>query len=172
MASSLTAIPNFTVRPAKLASSDFDLFVSFRDSQLSWLSTVGSGGQWGSQPIRNTDSSVSERTSAWVTRSEANSPWGPDWCRAFIAEVDSTPVAGLVLDSKAPAYVRDVVPEQDDADPFVYLAYLMTNRDAGEEKTKGSGAALIRFARETVRELGVGRICLDCWRGNGRKLVQ
>jgi hypothetical protein len=89
-----------------------------------------------------------------------------------VAEASSgIPVAGIVLDSKAPAYVHSILPEQDESDPFVYLAYLMSNRHSGEER-KGAAAALIAFAKDQVQSVGLNRICVDCWRGNDRKLVR
>jgi hypothetical protein len=162
-----------TIRPATMAASDHELLVDFRDSQIAWLSSMGSGDQWGTKSSRQSNPTVSDRTRAWIERSEKKAQWSSDWCRAFIAEADgdSVPIAGLVLDSKAPAYVRAVLPEQDEDDPFVYLAYLISNRDAGE-KCKGSGATLITFAKDQVRDAGLKRICLDCWRGNDRKLVK
>lgn len=161
-----------TIRPATLASSDHELFVDFRDSQISWLSTVGSGDQWGTKPTREVNPAASERTRSWVERSEQNAQWSSNWCRAFVAEASNgVPVAGLVLDSKAPAYVSSVLPEQDDSDPFVYLAYLISNRHVGEEK-KGAAAALIALAKDQALSVGLNRVCLDCWRGNERKLVR
>ncbi|OAF59539.1 hypothetical protein VC83_04070 [Pseudogymnoascus destructans] len=59
----------------------------------------------------------------------------------------------------------------DESDPFVYLAYLISNRDAGEER-KGAAAKLIAFVKEQVRSAGLKRICLDCFKGNDRKLVR
>lgn len=163
---------SIAIRPATLAASDHELLVDFRDSQIPWLSTVGSGDQWSTQSIQRTNPTASERTRLWVERSEKHAQWSSDWCRAFVADAGiNTPVAGLVLDSKSPAYVRAVLPEQDENDPFVYLAYLITNRHVGEQ-SKGSGAALITFAKDQVRDAGLKRICLDCWRGNDRKLVK
>lgn len=168
---STTAV-SLTIRPATMAASDHELFIDFRDSQLSWLSTVGSGDQWGTKSIREVDPTASGRTRSWIERSEQNAQWSSDWCRSFVAEASSgVLVAGIVLDSKAPAYVHSVLPEQDESDPFVYLAYLMSNRHAGEER-KGAAAALIAFAKDQVRSAGLNRICLDCWRGNDRKLVR
>lgn len=158
-----------------MAASDHELFVDFQDSQISWLSTVGSGDQWGTKSIREVNPEASKRTRSWIERSERseqNPQWSSDWCRAFVAETSSgVLVAGLVLDSKAPAYVHSVLPEQDENDPFVYLAYLISNRHAGEER-KGAAAALIAFAKDQVHRVGLNRICLDCWRGNDRKLVR
>lgn len=155
-----------------MAASDHELLVDFQDSQISWLTTMGSAGQWGTKPIRQANAAASERTRSWVERSEHNAQWSSDWCRAFVAEAsNSTPVAGLVLESKAPAYVHSVLPEQDATDPFVYMAYLLSNRNAGEH-SKGSGAALIAFAKDQTRAVDVKRLCVDCWRGNDRKLVK
>ncbi|OBT85288.1 hypothetical protein VE02_06523 [Pseudogymnoascus sp. 03VT05] len=172
MSSSTTPPSSLTIRPATIAASDHDLLVDFQESQISWLSTVGSADQWGTKSVREANPAVTDKARSCIERSEQNAPWGSDWCRASIAESSSgVPVAGLVLDSKAPAYVSSVLPEQDEEDPFVYLAYLISNRDAGEER-KGAAAALIGFAKEQVRGAGVKRICLDCFRGNGRKLVR
>ncbi|KAF4465451.1 gcn5-like n-acetyltransferase [Fusarium albosuccineum] len=163
---------SFVIRPATIAALDHELLVDFRHSQLSWLSTVGSGDQWGTKSTRN-DPVPLERGRSWVERSEKDVEWDGDWCRAFVAEASNgVPVAGLVLDSKAPAYVNSVLPEQDESDPFVYLAYLISNRNASAEERKGVGAALIAFAKDQVRSAGVSRICLDCFRGNDRKLVR
>lgn len=172
MESSTTTPAPLTIRPATIAASDDELFIDLQDSQIPWLSTVGSGDQWGARPIRETNPRAPERARSWIERSEQNAQWGGDWCRAFVAEASSgVPVAGIVLDSKAPAYVDSVLPEQDESDPFVYLAYLMSNRHAGEER-KGAAAALIAFAKDQVSSVGLSRICVDCWRGNDRKLVR
>ncbi|TRX97931.1 hypothetical protein FHL15_001141 [Xylaria flabelliformis] len=155
-----------------MATSDHELLVDFQESQISWLSTVGSGDQWGTKSIREVNPTASERARSWIEKSEQDAQWSSDWCRAFVAEASSgVPVAGLVLDSKAPAYVSSVLPEQDESDPFVYLAYLISNRHAGEER-KGAAAALLDHAKDQVRGMGLNRICLDCWRGNDRKLVR
>ncbi|OBT71904.1 hypothetical protein VF21_09199 [Pseudogymnoascus sp. 05NY08] len=170
--SSTTPPSSLTIRPATIAASDHDLLVDFQESQIAWLSTVGSADQWGTASVREANPGVTAKARSWIERSEQNASWGSEWCRASIAESSTgVPVAGLVLDSKAPAYVSSVLPEQDEEDPFVYLAYLISNRDAGEER-KGAAAALIGFAKEQVRSAGVNRICLDCFRGNDRKLVR
>ncbi|KAI0855392.1 hypothetical protein F4860DRAFT_496450 [Xylaria cubensis] len=169
---SSTTAPPLKIRPATMAALDHELLVDFQESQISWLSTVGSGDQWGTKSIREVNPTASERARSWIEKSEQGAQWSSDWCRAFVAEASSgVPVAGLVLDSKAPAYVSSVLPEQDESDPFVYLAYLISNRHAGEER-KGAAAALLDLAKDQVRDMGLNRICLDCWRGNDRKLVR
>ncbi|CAK3958104.1 GCN5 family acetyltransferase [Lecanosticta acicola] len=162
----------FTIRPATIAASDHELLIDFQQSQIAWLSSVGSSDQWGTGVIRETNPRVSDTTRAWIERSEHKAPWSSEWCRAFVAETSSgTPAAGMVLESKSNNYTRDILPEQDPGDPFVYLAYLISNRNAGSE-AKGAGAALIALAREQTLAAGVKRICVDCWAGNHRHLVK
>ncbi|EGP87783.1 uncharacterized protein MYCGRDRAFT_92255 [Zymoseptoria tritici IPO323] len=134
--------------------------------------------QWGAIPSRVATPNVSDRTKKWIELSEQNAPFtsgSEEWCRVFIAETKSSPpvaVAALVLEAKAAGYVHEILPAQTEDDPFVYLTYLITNRDAGAEERKGGGEKMIELAREEGRKAGVGRICVDCWRGNGRKLVR
>lgn len=155
------------IRPATTATFDHARLADFKRSQLAWLPSVGSGEQWAHSTSHEQDL---EKTVSWVEESERESSWGSHWCRAFIAEKNGIPVAGLVLEAKAPEYVRTVLSEQDDNEPFVYLSYLISNREVAD--TKGSGAELIIHAKDQVRNVGLERLCVDCWRGNDRKLVR
>ncbi|KAK6505868.1 hypothetical protein TWF481_007758 [Arthrobotrys musiformis] len=116
----------------------------------------------------------------------------PDWARAYVASIDvkkedipialadkyssvdkdvvSIPVGAMILQGKSSEYVRSVIPEQDEKEPFIYLLFLMTDHRAGAF-AKGSGSALLGIAKEEVKNLGLKRLCGDCWRGNGRRLV-
>ena len=118
----------------------------------------------------------------------------PDWVTAYVAEVEvasnelnvdlrelapgdghegklRVPVAAMILEAKSSDYLRDVLPEQDDRDPFVFLSYLLSDRRTAA-LNRGAGAVLIAHAKEVTRQLGLDRICSDCWRGNNRKLVK
>ncbi|KAK4503048.1 hypothetical protein PRZ48_006475 [Zasmidium cellare] len=163
----------FKIRPASLTTSDDTLLLDFQESQIPWLTANGGAGQWGTESIRLTRPDSALKTRAWITKSQRQSPWGSgDWCRAYIAEAeDGTPVGGLVLEDKAAGYVRGVLPEQDAGDAFVYLTYLISNRGAGE-KARGVGRVLIERAGVEARGVGVRRVCLDCYRGNERRLVR
>ena len=86
-------------------------------------------------------------------------------------ELCRLPVAAVVLEGHSSAYTRPVVPEQDGADPFVYVRYLVTDRRVGS-LSKGSGQILLEHADEVARGLGVGRLVLDGWSGNGEVLVR
>ena len=185
----------FSIRPATLESGDDKRVLAYFDSQLQWLETVGSGAQWGSTPRGHLDD-YQEKYRAKIGRSEAckGKPFGPDWIQAYIieAEVDNhalgaelrqlaeetggdrramIPVAALVLEDKSADYVRSILPEQDDEDPFIFVSYLISDRGTSP-LNKGAGAALIDHAKDEAKRLGLRRLCLDCWRGNDRKLVK
>lgn len=101
----------------------------------------------------------------------AEDRWGQCGAESTNPWVVSLPVAAMVLENKSLDYTRSVLPEQDSADPFVYLSYLLTDRRTGSW-SKGAGAALIDHAIDEARKLSVDRICGDCWRGNDRRLVK
>ena len=187
--------PTFHIRPASLSAGDNKRVLAFFDSQLKWLESVGSGAQWGSEG-RSKDETIQEKYRAKIERSEAcmGQPYGPNWIQAYIieAEVDRDAVSadiqelatdvggtgrvrvsvgGMVLDAKSLPYVRSILPEHDEDDPFAYLAYLLSDRRT-TPLNKGAGAALINHAKQEVKRLGLKRICGDCWAGNDRKLVK
>lgn len=187
----------FHIRPATLAAGDDKRLLANFDSQLSWLASVGSDGQWGSEP-RSNNEKFKKKCRSQVQRSEAAMAQGggfhPEWAGAYIleAEVEAeslsddveslagetqkdgrvrVPVAAMVLEAKAPEYVRPVLPEQDVQDPFIFLSYLLSDRRTSSIN-KGAGGVLIKHSKDKVQKLGIRRICGDCWAGNDRKLVK
>jgi hypothetical protein len=191
----LAMSPTFHIRPATLAASDNKRILAFFDSQLPWLETVGSSAQWGSQ-IRSTDEGYQEKIRDKIERSEAciGQPYSPNWIRAYIIEAEAdinslsaevqtlandvggdgrakVPIGGMILEAKSLPYVRSVLPELDEKDPFIYLGYLMSDRRTSP-LNKGAGAALIDHGKQEIKQLGLQRFCGDCWAGNDRKLVR
>lgn len=187
--------PTFRIRLASLAHKDSERILAFFDSQLPWLASVGSAGQWGTD-AKSSDEALQKKYRGKVERSEAcaGKPFSSDWTRAYIleAEVDAdslsadlrqlaeepeengklrVPVAALVLEAESVDYVRSILPETDKDDPFISMAYLLSDRRTNSIN-HGAGAVLIEHAKEEARNLGVGRIVCDCWAGNGRKLVR
>ena len=187
--------PKFNIRPASLAARDDERVLAFFDSQLQWLETVGSGALWGSNP-RGKDEVYQKKYRKKIQWSEAcvGKPYSTGWTRAYVleAEVDANsldpevrqlsetagedgramvPVAAMILESKSADYARSVLPESDDGDPFIFLAYLLSDRRTGSIN-KGAGAFLIKHAKDEARRLGIRRITGDCWAGNDRKLVR
>lgn len=187
-------MPPIHIRPASTATDDWLRYLRNFDSQLPWLSSIGSSDQWGTSKRSNSENLRAEyRGKVEASERGWNDPWSRDWVRAYIAEVEiarkelssellelateSTndvvrlPVAGMILQGQASEYVRDILPENDDNDPFIYLLYLMSDRRTAPHG-KGAGAALISHAKDEALKLGFKRLCLDCWRGNNNKLVK
>lgn len=81
------------------------------------------------------------------------------------------PVAAMVLEGHSCDYTRPVLAEQDEADPFVYVRYLVSDRRVGSVYSRGAGRLLLEHADCVARSLGVGRLALDGWSGNGGVLV-
>ena len=196
---------SISIRPASIATDDGLRLIRNFDSQLSWLSSIGSSAQWGTSSRSDPNTRAKYRGKVESSERGWNNPWSRDWIRAYIAEVEinkredlsseqleraiidsSTnddndddhhnavvrlPVAGMILEGRSGEYVRSILPENDDNDPFVYLLYLLSDRTTAPYG-KGAGAALIAHAKDEARKLGIGRICADCWRGNDNKLVQ
>ncbi|KAI4208897.1 MAG: hypothetical protein LQ351_008109 [Letrouitia transgressa] len=187
-------MPSIHIRPASTATDDGLRLLRNFDSQLPWLSSIGSSAQWGSSPrTEQEDQRAKYRSKVESSERGWNDPWSRDWVRAYIAEVEikredlssellelaieSTndavrlPVAGMILQGQSTEYVRSIVPENDDNDPFLYLLYLLNDRRTAPHG-KGAGAALISHAKHEAWKLGLKRLCVDCWRGNDNKLVQ
>lgn len=185
----------FHIREASLAAKDDERILAFFDSQLQWLESVGSGGQWGSEPL-SSDKQMQEKFRSYVRFSEAfaDKSFSSDWTRTYVLEADvdagtlaaeiallaepsdehgraKVPVAAAILSAKSPAYARSAIPEQDVEHPFLFMAYLLTDRRTGSIGT-GAGSFVINYVKDVAQRLGLRRIVCDCWSGNDRKLVR
>lgn len=127
-------MPSIYIRPASTAADDGLRLLRNYDSQLPWLSSIGSSAQWGSSPRSDQeDQRAKYRSKIESSERGWNDPWSRDWVRAYIAEVEikredlssellelatgSTsdaavrlPVAGMVLQGRSFEYVRHIVP--------------------------------------------------------------
>ena len=181
------------IRQASSMLQDGARILSFTDSQLSHLASIGSGEQWGTESISANPASQ-EKYKNLVIRSEEPQSWGKNWVDVSILEIEvdlqslpteirglvttaedgescRLPIAAMVLEGHSSDYTRPVIAEQDAADPFVYVRYLVTDRRVGAF-SKGSGQMLLAHAEAVARSLGVGRLTLDGWSGNGEVLVR
>lgn len=77
----------------------------------------------------------------------------------------------MVLEGHSSDYTRPVIPEQDETDPFLFVRFLVSDRRVGEF-SRGAGKVLLEHAERIARDLGVGRLMLDGWSGNGGGLVR
>jgi hypothetical protein len=166
----------FCIRAGSSAKHDGELILRMTDSQLAYLADIGSAEQWGTSSLSK-DELQQTKYRATVRRSEETHDEGlsPSWTRVFIAETSDSSdlmlVAAMVLETEATQYAAEALSKLGSPEPFIYLTYLVTDRNqAGAGR--GAGAALIRHARTEAERVGVLRICLDCWRGNDRKLVR
>lgn len=187
--------PKFHVRAASLAAKDDERILAFFDSQLQWLESVGSADQWGTEPLSG-EVKLQEKFSDYVRHSEkfAKKPFSSDWTRTYVLEAEvnadalsaeakqlsepadehelvKVPVAIVILSAKSPDYARSVISENDVEDPFLFMAYLLTDRRVGSVG-KGAGTYFLDRVKDEARQLGLTRIVCDCWSGNDRKLVR
>ena len=186
----------FSIRNAYSELEDGKRILAFCDSQLEWLAQVGSSEQWGLEPYSSNDD-TQEKYRAFVERSEQDQSWSKEWKKAYIAQLDISkdqvtkeiqpflvqqpsansksshrlPVAAMFLTGHSELYVQPVLPEQDEQDPFIWIRYLLTDRRLGP-LSKDAGLALIEHAKSVSKQMGIKRLCLDCWSGNDRKLVR
>lgn len=182
------------IRPASSRLEDGERFLNFCDTQLPHLAQIGSEGQWGTESLAASGKSQ-EKYRKLVEQSEKDLPWGTDWIKFCFLDIEAdastlsddvppsmvlhdpqqqcprVPVAAMILEGRSPHYVRPVIPEQDDQDPFLYVRFLVSNRAVGS-LSKGAGKMLLDHAENTAKSLPVHRICLDAWNGNGRMLVK
>jgi hypothetical protein len=187
-------VPKYQIRPASSAQEDGKKILEFSDSQLPYLASIGSAEQWGSASASIRDA-AQQKYKRLVERSEEEQTWGLDWIQIFVVDVEVNhedlpdgfgheaisqdregkrvvlPVAAMILEGRSSDYTRPVLPEQDAHDPFVYVRYLVTDRRVGN-LSKGSGQKLLNHADEVAGSLGIGRLCLDGWNGNGYLLVK
>ncbi|USW55941.1 Putative acyl-CoA N-acyltransferase [Septoria linicola] len=190
--------PRFHIRPVSSALDDGLRIINFVDSQLPFLARVGSEGQWGSDLLSG-DAEKQQGYRKMVKCAESQHPWGEQWTRAFVAEVELDrdtwpdelhnlsrpnyapgtsgsesyllPVAAIVLEDHAEDYVHEVLPKRNTDNPFVYVRFLVTDRRTGQ-LSKDAATALLDYAKAAARSLNISRLCLDCWSGNDRKLVR
>ncbi|TKX21331.1 acetyltransferase-like protein 16 [Elsinoe australis] len=190
-------MPSFNVRPASTAKNDGPRLLRNFDSQLAWLAAKGSSEQWGTTSRTNPETLAKYRKKVENSEAGMNQPWTKDSTRAWVVETTVSkgqldanaaevldddavedeggmvqlPVAAVVIEGKAVDYVSSILPEQDEKDPFVYIHYVLTDRRAGE-LSRGAGAFALKYAIDRAKELGFKRVCLDCWSGNGGRLIQ
>ena len=137
----------FVVRSA--GRGDAHILVELFDAAVLWLVQQGFTEQWGTKPF----SEVPER----VRTCEKWAAGG-----FFVCEVAGRPTAALVL-GEAPDYVAPA----DEAE--VYVVVLVGSH---EPFAHGSGRHLLSVADQEARRLGVRKLRVDCFAGNGGALVR
>lgn len=184
----------FHVRHVEAAKGDAQFISDAFDSTIPVLATAGSGAQWGPDPLSlepDFAGKVAKMVSdAEGSRSGEGAAEGPA-VEGLVAEVDIPEGTQLEHTSGVgegrmgvavavwredwwPQYVREIehiAPVAEGEKDFGYLHLLVSDYRAGELR-RGAGAALVEEVKERARARGKGRLWVDCWAGNGRKLVR
>ncbi|KAF2968370.1 hypothetical protein GQX73_g5231 [Xylaria multiplex] len=179
---------------------DVKFLIEAFDASLPQLASIGSGGQWGSQPFSERPT-TKDRIKIFEQALRYQLTGEGDPIRLFIIEaeipssaVDELPepvhirtddagkkflaVGSMMLsEGMYPHYVgrhfdNDAIrKELDGTRDYLYLEALITDFRTGPWR-KGAGAALIEYARQYCREKGKPILYGDCYSGNNRKLVK
>ncbi|MEV4823842.1 GNAT family N-acetyltransferase [Micromonospora sp. NPDC049274] len=140
------------VRIRRGGPADAPAVLNMLDSAVLWMNARGNTEQWGTTPFSEKPGGV-EMVDRYLTE---NLP--------YIAELDGTPAAVLVLDS-GPAPQAPIAPAEE---PERYVRLLVSDRRfAGRHL----GSALLAHAVEETRRAGVRLLRVDCWAGGGGELV-
>ncbi len=138
------------IRPG--GPADAPAILRMLDAAVAWMNARGNTEQWGTIPYSRRPDGPS-RVERYTTE---NTP--------YIAEWDGTPVGAMVLDS-GPSPQMPIPPADE---PERYVRLLVSDRHhAGH----GIGAALLSHAVDETRRAGVGLLRVDCWAGDGGRLV-
>jgi hypothetical protein len=171
---------------------DADFILEAFDSTLPHLASIGSGTQWGSEPLSTKESYV-ERIRVAVEKARSGTS---DNDAVFIAEVPVDggldPVTGrarrdrvnqqmlqvgaAIVQGSFPLYVAEQqhldarVRAAIERTDYIYLFVMVSDFRAGALR-KGAGAALAQRVRQYALEKGKAVVYVDCWAGNGERLV-
>jgi len=120
------------------------------DSAVARLVAEGFTQQWGDRPWSTVPRRVGQ-VASWLG---ADGSW--------VAQTRDGTAVGFLHVGSAPPYVPPAtVPES-------YVVALVTSRAA---RARGAGRALLEHAVADARERGVERVRVDCFAGNGGRLV-
>ncbi|MEU7613991.1 GNAT family N-acetyltransferase [Micromonospora sp. NPDC049204] len=140
------------VRIRRGSPADAPAVLKMLDAAVTWMNDRGNTEQWGTTPF-SAKPGGADLVDRYLTE---NLP--------YIAELDRTPAATLVLDY-GPSPRAPITPA---AEPERYVRLLVTDRRfAGRHL----GAAMLAHAVEETRRAGVRLLRVDCWAGGGGELV-
>lgn len=175
------------VRTAIPDSDDLDFIVAAFDSTLPYLTLIGAGEMWGSQPFSQRDGFVEDiQTSIKQSEDYLNSgvlvliaEQEPDILQAVHDQDQGKdcwqPVAAAIIRDTLPNYLTtnaSLVPILADAEDFLHIEAMVAHCHVGKDRHRGggAGAAIINEVRERANAKGKVCILTDCWAGNGRGL--
>lgn len=142
-------IETWRVRPAE--AGDAARILSVTDEAAAWLVDHGLSDQWGEEPPSSEPSFVS-RVSDWVRDGQA-----------MVATDVHGDVHGYAVSGDfPPPYLDETVARRAVED--AYYVYTVASRMT--PASRGAGRALLEWAADRARALGVTYLRLDCWADN------
>ncbi|KAI0206804.1 acetyltransferase [Astrocystis sublimbata] len=195
--SSTRNTPDFHIRSIKQGPEDEDFILAAFDASLPQLASIGSGGQWGSQPFSEREDTGARLPFQQAQRYQATGEGDPIYVFIIEAEVqdeDKLPASldirtdesgkrlvrvGTVMFLEAlypkiasELFDRDVVKKAlDGTNDYIYVEALVTDVRVGELR-KGAGVAMLDHARQFCRDKAKDKLHLIAYSGNDRKLVK
>ncbi|WP_444947732.1 GNAT family N-acetyltransferase [Micromonospora ureilytica] len=140
------------VRIRRGGRADAPGMLAMLDAAVAWMNDRGNTEQWGTTPFSEKPGGA-DLVDRYLTE---NLP--------YIAEVDGTPAAALVLDC-GPDPRAPIAPADE---PERYVRLLVSDRRLAG---RNLGSALLAHAVEETRRAGVRLLRVDCWAGGGGELV-
>ncbi|MFG2051468.1 GNAT family N-acetyltransferase [Micromonospora sp. NPDC048935] len=138
------------IRPG--GPGDAPAVLKMLDAAVAWMNDRGNTEQWGTTPFSEKPGGI-ELVDRYLTEH-----------LPYIAELDGTPAATLVLDS-GPDPRAPITPADE---PERYVRLLVSDRRfAG----RSLGSALLAHAVAETRRAGVRLLRVDCWAGGDGTLV-
>ena len=144
----MTLASAFDIRSGSLA--DAPLVVDLFDQAVRWMIETGLTDQWGSE-LFSTDPKRRDAVDRWIRSGDL-----------LVAERDGLPVAAMVLGA-APEYAPPAT------EPELYVVALVASRTP---QARGAGRRLLAEAELAAARRGVRLLRLDCFAGNGGRLVE
>lgn len=163
---------------------DIATALSIADSTLPHLETIGSVGQWGTEPFSKRPEFVQVvRDTVYQAETYRSTGEGPPR-RMYLAEVETDgekkPVGFVTTHEN---WFADYVEAREEYQEVIreakalpqgwtYLHALYSDFNAAPDVRRGCGAVLVDKVKEHVRSLGKDLVFVDCYDGNSQKLVR
>ncbi|KAN0061663.1 hypothetical protein ACQY0O_005654 [Thecaphora frezii] len=169
--------------------TDLGFILSAFDSSLPFLSSIGSGAQWGSVPFSSKPQTVAQfhdfiadAHAALASEHEAGNEPTQRRKTMHIAlrsgiRVGACATTHASLPEYLPASLQSLVSQkcaegeeaEAEAERWLYINYLVSHR---QRESRGVGGELIAHVCRCAKEQGVRWIWVDCWSGNRGGLVR
>lgn len=133
----------------RLGPQDERIVLDMLDAAVEWMTSQGLQAQWGTQPFSSSPKRV-QQVRNWLIHD-----------RCFLWGSRREPYAVLVLGDPPPHVSAARLPE-------LYVVLLVSSRAPA---ARGAGRSLLDMAMALARDEGAHQVRVDCFAGNGGRLV-